>query len=269
MRLETLKSPGLISNGVRLRSEASKAISAVEIVAGRTPGGKTNTAKTLSDFFSDCVSKLSGLLDAVLPTYASSLITAAAPTKLVITLSEDMDPGVIPAGSAFVSSPARTFSAVAVQGSKVTLTASAAFTANKAAPVQSAPSTATTGGTFAAGTYYIRVTALVDGTETVASNELSQVTTGATSTVTANWAAVTGATGYRIYVGTVAGAQTLYKAVGAVLTDTMTAAPSTAGSPPPGFVTIAYTQPGSNALRDLSGNLLATFAAQSVTNQVV
>ena len=31
-------------------------------------------------------------------------------------------------------------------------------------------------------------------------------------------------------------------------------------------ITVAYTQPGTNAARDTSGNLLATFAAQSVTN---
>lgn len=35
-----------------------------------------------------------------------------------------------------------------------------------------------------------------------------------------------------------------------------------------GATTIAYTKPGTNALRDLSGNQLATFSAQSVTNGV-
>lgn len=36
-----------------------------------------------------------------------------------------------------------------------------------------------------------------------------------------------------------------------------------------GATTVAYTQPGTNQLRDLSGNLVATFAAQAVTNQIV
>ena len=34
-----------------------------------------------------------------------------------------------------------------------------------------------------------------------------------------------------------------------------------------GALTVGYTAPGTNALRDLSGNLLATFTAAAVTNQ--
>lgn len=36
-----------------------------------------------------------------------------------------------------------------------------------------------------------------------------------------------------------------------------------------GAVTVTYTQPGTNGLRDLSGNLAATHTASAVTNQVV
>lgn len=68
------------------------------------------------------------------------------------------------------------------------------------APVQTASSTATTGGTLAAGTYRAKITAVNSRGETVASTEQSQVTTGSTSTVTWNWNAVSGATGYRVYV---------------------------------------------------------------------
>jgi len=68
-----------------------------------------------------------------------------------------------------------------------------------AAPVQSASSTATTGGTIPAGTYRFVVTAINGSGETIKSNEVSQVTTGATSRITVNWAAVPNATGYRIY----------------------------------------------------------------------
>jgi hypothetical protein len=164
MRVETLLSPGLIARGLQLRAMAAQAISTVEITAGRTPGGKINTAKTLQAFFSDCASKLSSYVDSVLPTFASALIASGQGTKLAITMSEDMDPTVVPAGSAFTTSPAKTVSAVSVQGKIVTLTVSAAFV--------------------------------------------------------------------------------------------------------PGAVTVAYTQPGTNALRDLSGNLLATFTAQTVTNNL-
>lgn len=74
------------------------------------------------------------------------------------------------------------------------------------APVQAAATTATTGGTLAAGTYRIRVTAVNDRGETERSNEITRVTTGTTSTITANWANVSGETGYRIYVSPVNGA---------------------------------------------------------------
>lgn len=96
-----------------------------------------------------------------------------------------------------------------------------------AAPVQSASSTATTGGTLAAGTYRAKITAINSRGETVASNEISQATTGATSTVTWNWAAVSGATGYRVYV-TNAGVntETFLVQVGAVATYVWTGTPA-------------------------------------------
>jgi len=79
------------------------------------------------------------------------------------------------------------------------------------AVTQTASATATTGGTLAAGTYRAVITALNDRGETVKSNEISQVTTGATSTVTFNWTAVSGATGYRVYVTNgAAGSQAIY-----------------------------------------------------------
>jgi hypothetical protein len=79
-----------------------------------------------------------------------------------------------------------------------------------ATPVNAAFSTATTGGTLAAGTYSYRVSALDGhGGETLASDATTQTTTGSTSTVTVNWGAVTGATGYKVYGRTVAGEQLL------------------------------------------------------------
>jgi len=62
-----------------------------------------------------------------------------------------------------------------------------------------APSTSTTGGTLAASTYFYNVSAIINGTETALATEVSQVTTGATSTVTLNWTAKAGASAYRVY----------------------------------------------------------------------
>lgn len=101
-----------------------------------------------------------------------------------------------------------------------------------ATPVNAAFATATTGGTLAAATYYYRVSALDGrGGETLASAETSQVTTGATSTVTVNWDAVSGATGYKVY-GRTTGAELLIATVGAVTTYTDTGSITPAGALP-------------------------------------
>lgn len=102
-------------------------------------------------------------------------------------------------------------------------------------PVQSALATATTGGTIAAGTYRYIVTAINANGETTKSNEQTIVTTGSISTVTVTWAAVTGATGYKLYKTAAGGAtntELLYKTVGLVITDIDTAPGSPSGAFP-------------------------------------
>jgi hypothetical protein len=81
---------------------------------------------------------------------------------------------------------------------------------NGFAGVVSAPvisgATSTTGGTIAAGTYQITVTARAGGGETVVSNRVAQVTTGATSTITVTVGTEpTGALGYNLYVSQAGG----------------------------------------------------------------
>ena len=114
-------------------------------------------------------------------------------------------------------------------------------------PVQSALSTATSGGTITAGTYIYAVTATNANGETTISNERTIVTTGSTSTVTVTWAAVTGATGYKLYKTAASGAsgtELLYKTVGVVTSDVDTAP----GSPSGAFPTINNaTSPGTYA----------------------
>lgn len=101
MRIETLPAPGYLSNGITLRREAAKAISVIEIVAGRTPGGKTTNAKTLSDFFTACVTALSALYDVTAPTMAGATGTAVSPTSITLVFAENMDTSVLPASTAF------------------------------------------------------------------------------------------------------------------------------------------------------------------------
>jgi len=116
-----------------------------------------------------------------------------------------------------------------------------------AAPVQSAASTATTGGTLAAGAYKAVVTAVNNRGETVASNEVTVTTTGATSTATFNWAAVTGATQYRVYVSAVgggAGSETLLTTVNApAVTYVWTGTPARGTATPPTVNTAVVNVP--------------------------
>lgn len=116
--------------------------------------------------------------------------------------------------------------------------------ADLAAPVQAAATNSTTTGTLAAGTYRSKITALNARGETIASNEISTVTTGSTSKLTYNWAAVTGATGYRVYRTAVNGAtntEVLLATVGAV-TSYVDDGSGTLGSTVPPTVNTAVVQ---------------------------
>lgn len=104
-------------------------------------------------------------------------------------------------------------------------------------PVQAAGSTSTSGGTLpTASAYKYVITAINALGETTISNEITLTTgAGATNSNTLNWAAVTGATGYKIY-RTAAGGLTLTEllltTVGLVITYIDTGALSPAGAFP-------------------------------------
>ena len=133
---------------------------------------------------------------------------------------------------------------------KVVGCAGNAFTTISApAPTQNAPSTSTTGGTgLAASTaYYYKVTAIFNGSSSVAGGSVESpasgeqsITTGlgTTNSNTVNWSAVTGATGYRVYRGTTAGAESVYYQVGAVTSYVDTGAAGSVAATPPAVVTV-------------------------------
>jgi hypothetical protein len=111
------------------------------------------------------------------------------------------------------------------------------YAGNVSAPVISS-ATATTGGTIAAGTYAVVVTAKGSFGETAVSNNTAQVTTGATSTITVNVTTEpAGSLGiYRLYVsqpGGAVGTATLQtEFVGTSYT--LTTAPTSTGAVNPG-----------------------------------
>lgn len=98
------------------------------------------------------------------------------------------------------------------------------------APANVAAAAVVGGGTFAAGTYYWKVSAINAQGESIASVEVSAVI-ALNGSATITWNQVPGASGYRVYRGAAAGAQTLYYAVGLVGTFTDTNAAGTAGVP--------------------------------------
>ena len=117
-----------------------------------------------------------------------------------------------------------------------------------AVPVAGTPTTSTTGGTLAAGTYYYKVTAtgnaIVGGAgETTGSVEKSVTTTGTTSSVSLSWPAVTNATGYKVYRGTAAGGENVYYTT-TTNSFTDTGASATGGGAVPTASTATYNPAG-------------------------
>jgi hypothetical protein len=113
------------------------------------------------------------------------------------------------------------------------MTQSAILTPVLATPTAAAFATATTGGSLVAATYYYRVSAINAQGETLAFAEQSEVVPAGTSTntVTVNWVAVTGATGYKVY-GRTTGAELLIATTGAVTAYIDTGAITPAGALP-------------------------------------
>lgn len=135
MRIETLPSPGLLSNGIRLRTEAAKAISAIEIQA-TFGSGKATYAKALSDFFTACAASISTFLDVTVPTVLTRAIDKSFANQLRIRHSEGLDPGFVPLPAAFtVAGVAKTVSKVQMDGPDVILTVTVPFVTGNAATV--------------------------------------------------------------------------------------------------------------------------------------
>lgn len=131
MRVETLPSPGLLSNGIRIRIEAAKAISAVEINAGiPANAGKASNAFQLKAFFDACSAAIAGFVDVVVPTVVTRIISASFPKRITITFSEGLDAEYVPDLTNFVvTGQVRTVDKVTIDGPSVHVDVTAAFVA--------------------------------------------------------------------------------------------------------------------------------------------
>ena len=131
MRVETLPSPGLLSNGIRIRIEAAKAISAIEINAGiPVNAGKASSAGPLKGFFDACSAAVAGFVDVTVPAIVARSATPSATSRIVLTYGEGLDKGHVPAvGDFAVTVQARTVTKVTVDGPFVFLDLSAPLVA--------------------------------------------------------------------------------------------------------------------------------------------
>lgn len=131
MRVETLPSPGLLSNGIRIRIEAAKAISAVEINAGiPANGGKSSNAQPLGAFFDACKAAVVGLYDVTVPAVVAKSATAANTKRIILTYGEGLSKAHVPAVTDFaVTTQARTVVKVTIDGPFVYLDLDAALVA--------------------------------------------------------------------------------------------------------------------------------------------
>lgn len=126
MRVEDLASPGILTNGIRLRQEAARAISSAELASAREGSGKSSTATLLAAFFQDCVAKLPvAMRDNVVPTITARTAPAADPKTVTLTFSEGLQDDIVPAASAFTFAPAKTISSISIAGTKVTIVVTA------------------------------------------------------------------------------------------------------------------------------------------------
>jgi hypothetical protein len=128
MRVETLPSPGILSMGIRLRTEASKAISATEIFASRN-GGTSGAATQLHTFFTACATAIASLRDLVAPT-VSSRTAVTGDLFFKITTNEALDPRIIPDLTSMVTAPVRTITKIEIKGFDVLVTYSGASLTN-------------------------------------------------------------------------------------------------------------------------------------------
>jgi hypothetical protein len=114
MRIDDLPSPGLLSNGIKLRIEAAKAISSIELTAARTPGNKVSGAATAQAFFTACADALDDFVSAAVVTMTGAAGVAVSAIKVTLDFAGDtMDESVVPAAAAFALNNGGTVTAVA------------------------------------------------------------------------------------------------------------------------------------------------------------
>lgn len=141
MRVASLPSPGLLSNGIRTRIELAKAISAVEIQAGYN-SGKASAAASLDAFLVACRTAIASFIETVVPTLASAAIGLSNTKRIVLTFSEGIDKRYVPAVTDFaIAGQVKAVTKVTIDGPFVYLDVATAFVAGAVTVAYTKPGT--------------------------------------------------------------------------------------------------------------------------------
>ena len=232
---------------------AAGALSNTDEVAISQDGGNTLVMTTMSAI----------VAAGAAPTLTSAVVSDSQPTKVVCTFNKNLNT-TAPAAGSFVTS-GHVYTGISISGAVVTLTTSTPFVANESKTLAyTAPGTNNLQDTFNLQVVNFSGSAITDnvapavssmqvqnGTPTVINvtfnAPIANVTMPAASAFTPSLHAATAVT----YVDSTHINVTVAAAY--INTDT---------------ITLAYTQPGSNPLKDVAGDLVDTFGATAVTNNV-
>jgi hypothetical protein len=208
--------------------------------------------------------------DVTAPTAISSAVANASPTVVAITMSEAIDAAYVPATSAFTVT-GHTVSGVAISGSTINVTVSAGFVNGEAARTISYTQPGTSNARDLAGNLLANFASLAI-TNNVAAVDVTPPTFVSAQVADANkdkilitMSETLAATVPSTSAFTVSGGKTVsgVSIAGSVVTVTVNSVYAFGDT-----ITVSYTQPGSSQLQDPSGNLVATFGATSVTNNI-
>lgn len=210
--------------------------------------------------------------DVTAPTITAAAVANSTPTVVSLTASESLDTSNVPAASAFTVS-GHTVSSVAIVGAAINLTVSAAFVNGEAARTVSYTQPGTANARDVAGNLLANFSGLsitnnvaAPGDTTPPAFASAQVTNSQRTIIQVTMNETLAASVPPTSAFTASGGRTV---TGVSLNGTVASVTVNTAYAYGDTITIAYTQPGSNPrLQDASGNLTATFAAQSVTNNI-
>lgn len=209
-------------------------------------------------------------VDGLAPTAVSAAVANAAPSTIALTMSEVLDGAYVPAASAFTVS-GHTVTAAAISGSTINLTVSAPFVNGEAARTVAYTQPGANNARDAAGNLLANFSALaiannVAAVDSTAPSFVSAQVSNATPTIIAVTMseALSGAAP-AASAFTVSGGKTVSSVsiTGAVISLTCSAAYAQGDT-----ITVAYTKPGVNQLKDAANNETASFGPSAVTNSV-